>query len=142
MPGEVVRAEWVNGSVFLLRDHGDFPIVMTQPQGVAGADLLPLSLAGCSAWDVMGILLKQHTAVTSLAVTAESERDPEPPRRFRAIHLHYRFSGRGLNPAHIRRAIDLSENKYCSIHATLREVVALTSDFEIIEAEAATSPQA
>jgi putative redox protein len=137
MPAEMVRADWISGQVFLLRDHLDFPVVMTQPQGVLGADLLPLSLAGCSAWDVMAILRKQRQPVTALTVTAQSVRDPQPPRRFRAIHVHYRFTGQGLDAAHIRRAIELSENKYCSIHATLREVVNITSDFEIVEADTA-----
>jgi uncharacterized OsmC-like protein len=134
MPTEVVHAEWVRGNVFLLRDHGGFPIVMTQPNGALGADLLPLSLIGCAAWDVVEVLRKQRAPLKALAVTGSYERAPETPRRFQAVHIHYRFTGR-LDPTHVRRAIELTENKYCSIHATLREAVALSSDFEISEAE-------
>jgi uncharacterized OsmC-like protein/ketosteroid isomerase-like protein len=138
MPSEVVRADWLSGNVFLLRDRHGFPVLMTQPDGVQGADLLPLSLIGCSAWDVMGILLKQRQPVTALAVTGHCERDPEQPTRYRAIHIHYAITGRP-DPARVQRAIDLSEDKYCSIYATLREAVRLTSDFEI---HAAGAPEA
>jgi uncharacterized OsmC-like protein len=86
MPIETVSVDWVSSQQFLLKDQHDFPIVMTQPMGVNGADLLPLSLIGCAAWDVMTILKKQRQAVTGLKVTAESERDGEPPWRFRSIH--------------------------------------------------------
>jgi len=48
MPTETVRVDWMAQRMFLLRDRNNFPVVMTQPQGVNGADLLPLSLVGCS----------------------------------------------------------------------------------------------
>jgi putative redox protein len=125
--------DWISEQTFLLRDRGGFPIVMTQPMGVSGADLLPLSLIGCVAWDLIAILKKQRQAVTGLQAIAESERDADPPWRFRKIHIRYLLSGRGLNRAKVQRAIELSENKYCSIHATLRQVVELSSEFEILE---------
>jgi putative redox protein len=142
MLSETVSADWVSGNVFLLHDRFEFPVVMTQPRGVNGADLLPLSLIGCSAWDVMGILQKQRQPVAALTVTGTCTRDPEPPRRYRAIHIHYRFTGQGLDPARIRRAIELSETKYCSIYVTLRDAMTLTSDFEIAEAEASGAGRA
>jgi putative redox protein len=135
MPIETVHAEWIRDRVFLLRDRFDFPVVMTQPQGVNGADLLPLSLIGCSAWDVMDILQKQRQEVTDLQVSAESERDESPPWRFRRIRLLYRVTGRDLSPDLVRRAIELSETRYCSIFATLRDVVELTSEYQILDAD-------
>jgi putative redox protein len=128
-----VRADWVAEQVFLLRDRGDFPIVMTQPQGANGADLLPLSLIGCSAWDIVGILRKQRQHLTGLHVTAASEQEDEPPWRFKRIRILYRFTGRNLKAELIRRAIELSETKYCSIYATLRACVDITSEFEVVE---------
>jgi putative redox protein len=133
MPIETVSVDWVSSQQFLLKDQHDFPIVMTQPMGVNGADLLPLSLIGCAAWDVMTILKKQRQAVTGLKVTAESERDGEPPWRFRSIHIRYRLSGRGLDAQRVRHAIELAETKYCSIYATLRDAVRLTSECEIVD---------
>lgn len=133
MPSETVKLDWISEETFLLRDRGDFPVVMTQPMGANGADLLPLSLIGCAAWDLIPILRKQRQRVSGLQVSAQSERDAEPPWRFRKIHVHYVVAGNSLDPAKVQRAIELSETKYCSIHATLRDVVELSSDFEIRE---------
>jgi len=133
MPIETVHADWVEGQVFLLRDRAGFPVVMTQPMGVSGADLLPMSLIGCTSWDVIAILKKQRQQVTGLEVSAESERDDEPPWRFRVIRILYKVRGRDLDPAKVRRAIHLSETQYCSIYATLREVVEIRSEIEIVD---------
>jgi putative redox protein len=130
---ETVRATWIDSQDFLLRDRFGFPIFMSQPMGVNGADLLPLSLIGCTVWDVISILQKQRQQLTHFEVTAESEREDDPPWRFLKICIHYRISGKGLKAEQIRKAIDLTENKYCSIYATLRQTIELVSDFEIIE---------
>ncbi len=134
MPTETVRVDWIRDHTFLLRDRADFPITLTQPMGVNGADLLPLSLIGCAAWDVITILRKQRQTVTDLQVSAESERDDEPPWRFRKIHIRYKLIGRNLNADLVKRAIELSETKYCSVYATLRDAVELVSEYEIVDA--------
>lgn len=134
MPTETVHADWIADQRFLLRDRFDFPIVMAQPDGVSGSDLLPLSLIGCASWDVIAILRKQRQQVTGLQVTAESEREDEPPWRFCRIRIVYRLTGRQIEPERVRRAIELTENKYCSIFATLSQAVEIQSEFEILEA--------
>jgi putative redox protein len=78
-------------------------------------------------------LKKQRQPVTRLEVTAESLRDEDPPWRFRKINILYKLTGEGLSPERVQRAIELSETKYCSIYATLREVVEITSRFEIVD---------
>ena len=132
MSAETVRVDWIEDQVFLLRDRNGFPIVMTQPQGVNGADLLPLSLIGCAAWDVLAIAQKQRQRITRFEVTADSQRDPEPPWRIRTIKIQYRIQGHDIEAEAIERAIALSENKYCSIYATLAAAVNLQSEYEII----------
>ena len=131
---ETVQARWLHDQVFLLQDRAGYPIIMTQPGGVLGADLLPLSVIGCALWDIVAILRKQRQQVTAVQAAAESLRDDEPPWQFRKIHIHYTFSGSNLDSDQIRRAVTLSENKYCSTFATLRTAVELTSDIEIINA--------
>lgn len=131
---ETVHAEWVRERVFLLRDRNNFPVVMTQPMGVSGADLLPMSLIGCTMWDTIAILEKKRQKVTAFRASAESVRDKEPPWVFREIHIRYVFVGQKLERKHIQSAIEISEQKYCSIYATLKQVVKITSEFEIIEA--------
>ena len=143
MPTEVVSLRWVHDRVFLLQDRFGFPIVMTQPMGVNGADLLPLSVAGCAAWDVVEILQKQHQQVTGLRVTAKSQREDQAPWRFQAIRLFYSFTGINLAEDRVRRAIELTETKYCSTLLTLRGSISIQSQFEICDlAGLASAPSA
>ena len=130
---ETVHLGWLQEQKFLLFDRDDFPIFMGKPMGVSAADLLPLSLIGCSSHDVISILQKQRQNVTDLKVTARSERDSDPPWRFRKIHIHYIITGRAVEPDKAENAIQLSEQKYCGVYATLKDAVEITSDFEIIE---------
>ena len=100
-------------------------------RGAKPSDLLVISLAACSAYDVVEILQKQRQGLTSLYVTADAEQAPEPPWAFTHIHLHYVATGRDLDPAKIERAIKLSQEKYCSVAATIRGVTEITFDFEV-----------
>jgi putative redox protein len=130
---ETVHLDWVRERQFLMHDHNGFPIVMDQPNGVSASDLLPLSLIGCSSYDVVAILEKQRQKVSDLSINAESTRDPDPPWIFRKIHVHYKVTGTGLDPGRVAKAIQLAEEKYCGVFATLRQVIEITTDFEIIE---------
>jgi len=142
MAVETVQVEWVRDQVFLMVDRFGFPIVMSQPSGVNGADLLPLSVIGCAAWDIVSIVRKQRQALTGLRVTAESVREDDPPWRFRKIHIVYRFSGQHLDPQKLGHAVALTEQKYCSTHATLRHAVELTNELTVVEdAEDGTQPR-
>jgi putative redox protein len=132
---EKVTVEWVRDQVFILNDHLGFPIVMALPEGVLGADLLPLSLIGCAIWDVMNILRKQKQNVSRFEVEAQSERDDDPPWRFQRIRVLYRIWGNGLEKAAIERAIRLNEDKYCSTYATLKPALEILSDYEHLSAE-------
>jgi putative redox protein len=133
MATETVRLDWIEKQLFLLRDRDGFPVVMTEPQGVHGSDLLPLSLIGCACWDVAAILQKQRQPLGKLEVTAESVQDDDPPWRFRSIRIHYRVVGHGLNADLVRRAIELSETRYCAVYATLRDALQISSEVEIVE---------
>jgi putative redox protein len=99
-----------------------------------GADLLPLSLIGCAAWDIVKILQKQRQHVTQFKFYADSERDDQPPWRFRKIRVHYQITGQNLKEESIKRAIELSETKYCSIFATLRDIVEIQTEYEVVQA--------
>ena len=95
--------------------------------------LLLMSAASCSSIDVLSILRKQKQDVKDFQVTIEGERDPdEVPSLFKKIHIHYKFFGDVLEEK-VKRAIDLSLNKYCSASRTLEKAGAeITSSFEII----------
>ena len=94
------------------------------------SDLLPLSLAACTAHDVIVILRKQRQDVRALEITIESEQDPDPPWTFRRIGMHFTFTGT-VDRIKARRAIALSEGKYCAVAATIRSTVEIGSTQEI-----------
>ncbi len=103
------------------------------------AELVMVGLAGCTAMDVIDILRKKRQAVTGFEVRVTGERVEEHPRRFVSAQVVYRVTGHAIDPEAVRRAIQLSEEKYCTVAATLRPQVALTSSFEIVAAEPAAA---
>jgi putative redox protein len=102
-----------------------------ESRGAKASDLLVVALCSCSAYDVVDILQKQREPLAGLTVTAEAEQAPEPPWQFTKIHLHYEATGKGLDPKKVERAIKLSEEKYCSVAATIRGVTEITHSFEV-----------
>ena len=79
----------------------------------------------------MDILKKQRLGLSRLDGHRRSHQAPEPPWAFTHIHLHYVATGRDLDPAKVERAIKLSQDKYCSVAATIRGVTEITFDFEV-----------
>lgn len=104
-----------------------------QIRNVSASDLLPMSLMGCSVHDVIEILIKQRQDLKEIKMISEHTQDENPPWKFKKIHLHYQVFGKNIDPEKVRKAIELSEEKYCSVYATLRDTVEITHDFEVIE---------
>jgi putative redox protein len=77
-------------------------------------------------------MAKKRKPLTLLEVIATGENDPEPPWAYRHIHLMYRISGDNLTDKAISQAIQLSQEKYCSVAATVRGVAKITTAFEIV----------
>jgi putative redox protein len=133
MAKHTVRLEWLRENLFLLRDRRKHTLVMAPfPQGVNGSDLLPLSLIGCCAWDIMHLVKEKGVQVSGLEVSAESEQDDQPPWQFRRILVHYRFRGSDLIEEDLRHLVQLGENQYCSLYATLRNCVEIITEVEIM----------
>jgi putative redox protein len=95
------------------------------------SDLLLLSLASCSAHDVVMILGRQRQNLIDLYVDVEGQQNAKPPYAFTDIHLHYILKGDNLDPKKVERAIRLSEERYCSVAATVRGVATLTHSYEV-----------
>ena len=113
--------------------YGDPILTGEDPEGPGSkpSDLLPISLAACTVYDVVVILRKQRQDLQDLEVRITSEQDPDPPWIFRSIHMHFVLTGT-VDDRKASRAIELSESKYCSVAATLRSVVHLSHSHEII----------
>lgn len=113
--------------------YGDPIVTGDDPEGPGAkpSDLLPISLAACTVYDVVVILTKQRQDLRGLEVRITSEQDLEPPWTFRSIHMHFVLAG-VVDDRKAGRAIELAESKYCSVAATIRPVVRLTHSHEIL----------
>ena len=132
------KVKWIGGKQFLGVDSTQHSVVLSTPDeniGVKPSEMLLVALASCTAVDVIDILSKRRTPAASLEITVTGEQDPTPPWPYRKIHLHYTISGKGITSESATMAIQLSEEKYCSVAATIRGVAEITWDFELFEPE-------
>ncbi len=98
-----------------------------------------VALAGCTGMDVIDILRKKRQTVTDFEVQARGETADKPPKKYTRIQIKYIVTGHHLDPEAVRRAIELSETKYCGVAATLQAAAPITTSFEIREAEPVTT---
>ena len=96
-------------------------------------ELLLVSVAACTAADVVSILQKKRQDVTDYKVEVEGTRHDEHPRKFTKFHVHHIVYGRDVSEQAVAHAIELSDTKYCSVAATVRPTAEITTSFEIIE---------
>lgn len=133
-----ITVRWVNESNFVGVDATGHSVVLSGQKngiGVSPSQMLLVALAACSSVDVVGILEKKRKKLTLLEVTASGEQDPEPPWTYRKIHVKYRLGGKNLTEKAVEQAIGLSQEKYCSVAATIRGVAQITTEYEIVAAE-------
>ncbi len=97
-------------------------------------EMLLVSVAACTAVDVVSILEKKRQIVTDYRVEISGERRDEHPRSFTKMHIHHIVYGRDVSEQAVIRAIELSDTKYCSVAATVKPTVEITTSFEIIQA--------
>jgi len=107
-----------------------------QNQGVRPMELMLLGVGGCSSFDVMHILKKARQDVTDCVAQIEAERVDAVPAVFSRIHLHFVVTGRKLKEPQVKRAVELSAEKYCSASIMLSKAgVEITHSYEVKEAE-------
>ncbi len=97
-------------------------------------EMLLVALGACTATDVVTILKKKRQPLAGLEVAVRGERAATPPTVWIKLEIHYRVRGRGLDEKAVRDAIELSENKYCSVAAMLKKTAPIRFDFEMTEA--------
>ncbi|MBN1966976.1 MAG: OsmC family protein [Anaerolineae bacterium] len=136
-----VDVTWVQNLQFVGTDSGKHSVVLSgsgpdDGTGMKPSEMLLISLGGCTGYDVVNILRKKRQKLTGLRVSVSGEQAAELPWAFETMHIHYEVTGRGLDPAAVEQAIKLSEEKYCSVSATLGKSVAITYDYTIIDEEA------
>ena len=113
-------------SVLLDTDH-------TRHSAPTPMELLLVALGSCSGVDVVSILKKKRQDVSAYRVEVRGERRDEHPRSYKRMAVHHIVTGRNISEQSVAQAIQLSEEKYCSVAGTLRPSAEIVSSFEIIE---------
>lgn len=136
------RIQWVDKVHFRAVADSGCEVLMDGPPDAGGEgrgarpmELVLMGLGGCTSYDVVTILLKSRQQVVDCVTDVRAERAETEPKVFTRIHVHFKVTGRNLDPAKVARAAALSADKYCSASIMLgRGGVEITHDFEIVDA--------
>ena len=133
---------WAGGAAFIGLSSGGHTVVMDGPPEGGGRNLGPrpmemllLSMAACSTYDVISILQKSREEIKDCDVKITANRAEDHPKIFTDIHLHFIVTGNDIKEKNVKRAIDLSAEKYCSASIMLGAMAKITHDFEILQAD-------
>jgi putative redox protein len=128
------------GMRFLATADSGHAVVMDSDVLVGGTDsgarpmeLIAMGLGGCTAMDVISILRKKRQDVTDFTVNIQGARAAEHPKVFTSFIIEYVVSGRGIDPAAVERAIELSAERYCPAQAMLGQVAPMELKYRIVE---------
>ena len=135
------KVTWLENAMFLGESGSGHTVVMDGPESAGGRnigirpmEMLLLGTGGCSAFDVISILRKSRQEVVDCVAELNAERADATPAVFEKIHIRFIVKGRGLDESKVRRAVELSAEKYCSASIMLGKAgVEITHDFTIEE---------
>lgn len=134
------RIMWVGDAMFVGESGSGHAVVMDgspdhggRNLGMRPMELLLQGLGGCTSFDVILILKKARQLVRDCVCEIEATRADSDPKVFTRIHIHFIVSGDGLSEKHVKRAIDLSAEKYCSASVMFAKTAQITHDYEIRE---------
>jgi len=133
--------KWIGDAAFVGESGSGHAVVMDGPADHGGRNIGPrpmemllIGLGACSSVDVVGILRKARQDVIHCEVKLEAERADAVPAVFTKINLVFVVSGRGLKETHVKRAVELSADKYCSASIMFSKAgVDITHSYEIVE---------
>lgn len=100
--------------------------------GVSPMQMLLLGMAGCTGSDVVHMLSRMKEDLTDLSIKVKALRAESHPKVYRDIVVEYSFTGNNLSEKSVQRAIELSEEKFCSVSVMLGKTAKITSIYEII----------
>jgi putative redox protein len=134
----LVSLQRVKGSTFIGKGASNHWVVTDSVKKFGGSEaasrpmeLLLISLASCTAMDVESLLNKMRSPVTDFRIEVEGARAEEHPKVFTKIHLKYLFWGDNLNKMILSKAVEMSQEKYCSVTAMLRKSADITHEILI-----------
>ena len=126
--------KWTEGLQFVARAENSPAVILDNHEGGGGPtpmEMVLMGTAGCTAMDVISILAKKRQPVERFEITIDGDQAEDFPKRYTAIRIMYTFFGKGIKPEAVERAIDLSQNKYCSVSASLNADISV--EYEIRE---------
>ena len=125
---------------FIGKSESNHWVIMDTTKKIGGEEasvrpmeLILIGLGGCTGVDVISILNKMRVKLDKFEVNIEAEQAEDYPKVFKKIHIEYIFHGKDLKKENLERAIKLSQEKYCSVSAMLRNTAELTYSYKIIE---------
>jgi putative redox protein len=134
-----IECNWKKGMAFEAEVNG-FKLMLDAVPEVGGENkgprpkpLILVSLAGCTAMDVISILKKMRIEPEYFNVRAEGEMTDEHPKYFHKLHLVYEFRGKDLPMDKLQKAVDLSQERYCGVSEMLRKSSELTHEIKILD---------
>jgi len=133
-----VEAEWQGGGTFIGRNASGGTVQMGQLNevpGISPMELILVGLAGCTGVDIADILKKKRQPLNALKVKVRGKKALDIPKIYKEIEITYLIWGEGIDPKSVERAIQLSEEKYCSVSAMLRSVADIRSTYKIFTPE-------
>jgi len=135
-----IKVDWKDNLKFNAQGESGHDIPMDASESAGGDDsaarpmeMLLAGLGGCTSIDVVLILNKMKAEIEDFNVEIEAEREDEHPKRFKKIHLKYYIKGKNLEERKVEKAINLSEDKYCSASASLNAEITSSYEIENIE---------
>lgn len=134
------RVKWVDGLQFVGESGTGHAIVMDGDKEAGGnntgmrpMELLLIGLGGCSGMDVASILQKKKQQVTNIDINIKGEKADSYPKKFTEIGIEFIVSGKNLSEEAVKRAVELSMEKYCSVKATLEGVAKINFSYRVIQ---------
>jgi len=131
------KVVWNDGMSFTGKLDG-FDITIDADEKVGGKNRGPrpkgltlLSLAGCTGMDVISILKKMRVDVDSFEVSTKAGLTEEHPKKFKTITIMYRVKGKDIPADKVKKAVSLSEERYCGVSATLKPNVEIRNEIYI-----------
>ncbi len=136
--------KWMDGAMFIGESGSGHSVVMDGPEDLGGRnmgfrpmEMLLLGTGGCAVYDVMSMLKKSRQKVTDCRVEVQAERADAIPAVFTTINLHFVVTGVGLKENQVKRAVELSAEKYCSASIMLGAAgVEISHSYELQEFKA------
>jgi putative redox protein len=136
------RVKYMEGLQFVGQASSGHAIVMDgdpahggNNTGLRPTELLLIGLGSCSGMGIVSILKKKKQDVKGLEVIVKGEKDEAYPQKFTDITMEFRVSGRDLSEEAVKRAVELSMEKYCAVKATLEGSPEMNFSFTILQEE-------